>query len=128
MEDTYETEYINKQFGVKNFGSTMMYGERYFIIDYIDDNNEVQSISDYYDGSNFRNYNIINIVDSDTTYLVYNKIVTKYLADIHITPQPTYTFHYYTLYWGDDVKIGGIDSEYREGRYPIEQVSIQNYP
>jgi hypothetical protein len=127
LEDTYETEYINEQFEVKSFGSTIMYGERYFIIDYIDDN-RIRSVSNYYDDSNFRNYNIINVIDSNKTYLVYDKVITKYAGpDIYIVGQPTYVFHYYTLYWGD-IKIEGIDSEYREGRYPIEQASIQYYP
>lgn len=123
-EDTYETEYINERFEVKSFSTPIIYGDEYTVIKYIDDG-KIKSVSSYNNGDTYHQYNIIKTVDSEKTYLVYEKTIVK-IEDPGIFEVP-YTFHYYTLYWGDDKKMGEAASDYRVGKWPKQSIPIDNY-
>lgn len=119
IKETFETEEINKTYQVKNIGNTIIHGRSFYVVNYIN-NGQIQSINSYHDAIN------IKVINSDRTYLVYDKKVIRNYKEFWI-PYPSETHYYFTLYWGE-TKIEGIDSEYQEGRWPAEQVSIKNHP
>ena len=125
-EVTYETEYVNERFEVKNFEDWYEYGNRYITIDFVNKNGGIKSITNYYE-HNYQNLSYerqiyISQIDSDKSYLVHTKIVTKLIDRTNACE-----YNYYTLYWGDNLKMQDTTSEYREGRYPTQQVSITHY-